>query len=89
MSVIRLSAPDPEYRVGDLIRHDGEDCKVVAVGDEWVEIVVSDTTPTTVGLCPVHAAEFYMPDAHPGDICPQCDQQLVIYEREPTEEDFK
>ena len=34
----------------------------------------------TVGLCPVHADEFYVPNAEKGDICPACDKEMVIYE---------
>lgn len=39
--------------------------------------------PRAVGLCPVHADEFYMPDAADGDTCPlrDCTRPLVIYRR--------
>lgn len=37
--------------------------------------------PETVGLCPVHVGEFYMPDADRGDRCPEpdCTHPLTIY----------
>lgn len=35
--------------------------------------------PAVVGLCPVHAGEFYVPH---GGVCPEpgCDRQLKVYE---------
>lgn len=39
--------------------------------------------PAIVGLCPVHADEFYVPH---GGICPEpgCDRELAVYVRAPS-----
>jgi hypothetical protein len=43
------------------------------------------TLPLTIGLCPDHGEELYMPDPEQGDKCPSCTCELVIYERQPIE----